>query len=125
MADFIRAHWMPTQTGCSRNTAGAWPGAYCNQGATRAELNDKLLQHDERCTAAVYQWMDDRCRLLFVQLTRPVLAGKEIFVDYGYSADRQTRWGFGPKANLPTVKSEYTFRPQTKLGKYGETQIVG
>jgi hypothetical protein len=105
--------------------AGAWPGAYCNQGVTRAELNGKLLQDDERSTAPAYQWMDDRCRLLFVQLTRPVLTGEEILVDYGYSADRQTRWGFGPKANLPSVKSEYTFRPQTKVGKYGETQIVG
>ena len=105
--------------------AGAWPGAYCNQGATRAEINGKLLQHDETCTAPKYQWMDDRCRLLFVQLTKPVLAGEEILIDYGYSADRQTRWGFGPKANLPSVKSEYTLRPQTKLGKYGETKIVG
>ena len=31
------------------------------------------------------------CRPLFVQLTRPVLTGEEILVDYGYSADRQTR----------------------------------
>ena len=105
--------------------AGAWPGAYCNQGATRAnKLNGKLLQHDERCTAPAYKWMDDRCRLLFVQLTRPILAGEDIFVDYGYSTDRQTRWGFGPKANLPSVKPECAFQPQTKFGKYGETQIV-
>ncbi len=107
--------------------AGAWPGAYCNQGATRAKtknLNGKLLQHDERCTACAYKWMDDRSRLLFVQLTRPILAGEDILVYYGYSADRQTRWGFGPNANLPSVKSEYAFQPQTKFGKYGETQIV-
>jgi hypothetical protein len=77
--------------------AGAWPGA----------------------------WMDDQCRLLFVQLLRPILlAGEDILVDYGYSTDRQTRWGFGPKANLPFVKPEYAFQPQTKFGKYGETQIV-
>ena len=105
--------------------AGAWPGAYCNQGAIRAELNGKLLQHDGSCTAPAYQWMENRCRPLFVQLTRPVSAGEEILVDYGYTADRQTRWGFGPKAKLPTVKSQYTFRPQTKVGKYGDTQIVG
>lgn len=105
--------------------AGAWPGAYCNQGTTRAELNGKLLQHDGRCLAPAYKWMEDRCRPLFVQLTRPVLAGEEILVDYGYTADRQTRWGFGPKAKLPIVKSEYIFRPQTKVGKYGDTQIVG
>jgi len=105
--------------------AGAWPGAYCNQGDTRAELNGKLLQHDGRCTAPAYEWMDDRCRRLFVQLTRPVLAGEEILVEYGYSADRQTRWGFGPKANLSLVESAYAFRPRTKVGKYGDTQIVG
>ena len=68
--------------------------------------------------------MDDRSRLLFVQLMWPILAGEDILVDYSYSADRQTRWGFGPKANLPSVKSEYAFQPQTKFGKYGETQIV-
>ena len=115
----------PTRMQQEQVPAGAWPGAYCNQGITRTELNGKLLQHDERCTAPAYQWMDNQCRPLFVQLTRPVLTGEEILVDYGYSADRQTRWGFGPKANLSTVKSEYAFRPQTKVGKYGETQIVG
>ena len=105
--------------------AGAWPGAYCNQGNRPAELNGKLLQHDGRCTAPAYEWMDDRCRPLFVQLTRAVLAGEEILVEYGYTADRQTRWGFGPKAKLPTVEVDYGLRPRTKVGKYGDIQIVG
>ena len=56
------------RTGCPSNQDAAgtsarrrMPGAYCNQGVTRAELNGKLLQHDERCTAPAYLWMDVRC----------------------------------------------------------------
>lgn len=108
-----------------RIPAGAWPGAFCNQGDSRAELNGKLLQHDGKCSAPAYEWLDGQCRSLFVQLTRPVRAGEEILVEYGYTADRQTRWGFGPKANLPIVESTYGFRPRTKAVKYGTTQIVG
>ena len=101
------------RTGCPSNQDAA--GTSARRRLARSILqprNGKLLQHDERCTAPAYQWMmDNQCRPLFVQLTRPVLTGEKILVDYGYSADRQTRWGVGPKANLSTVKSEYAFRP--------------
>jgi hypothetical protein len=76
--------------------AGAWPGGYCNQANQSEDLNADLLQHDGKCKVPTYQWMDDRCRNLFVKLRRPVRAGEEILVEYGYSARRQTLWGFGP-----------------------------
>ena len=34
----------PTRMQQEQVPADAWPGAYCNQGATRAELNGKLLE---------------------------------------------------------------------------------
>ena len=37
----------PSQMQQEQVPAGPLPGAYCNQGATRAEVNGKLLQHDE------------------------------------------------------------------------------
>ncbi len=50
--------------------AGAWPGGYCNQADRSEDLNAELLQHDGKCDVPTYQWMDDRCRNLFVKLRR-------------------------------------------------------
>ena len=103
---------------------GAWPGGYCNQANNEEELNAILLQHGGKCTAPAYEYLDDRCRTLFIQTRRPVVAGEELLVDYGYSATRQTQWGFGLKAKVPRVKSKYAFRPRTtKTRKYGDTII--
>ncbi len=73
-------------------------------------------------------WLDDRYRNLFVKLRRPVRAGEEIFVEYGYSARRQTLWGFGPLAKYPKVPfaSKSNLRPRNvKTWPYGEMQIFG
>ena len=108
--------------------AGAWPGGYCNQADRSEDLNADLLQHDGKCTVPMYQWMDDRCRNLFVKLRRPVRAGEEILVEYGYSARRQSLWGFGPLAKRPKVPlaSKSNLRPRNvKTGPYGEMQIFG
>ena len=67
---------------------GAWPGGCCNQANTAAEKNAVLLQHDGKSAAPAYAWMDGKCRNLFVRLKRPIKAGEEILVDYGYSAHR-------------------------------------
>ena len=84
--------------------AGAWPGGYCNQANRSEDLIADLLQHDGKCKVPMYQWMDDRCRNVFVKLRQPVRAGKEILVDYRYSARRRhTLWGFGPLAKHPKV----------------------
>ena len=61
---------------------GAWPGGYCNQADRVEDLNADLLQHEGTCNAPAYEWMDDRCRTLFVRLRRPVREGEEILVDY-------------------------------------------
>ena len=103
---------------------GAWPGGYCNQANRREDQNADLLQHDGKCDALPYAYMDDKCRNLFVKLRRPVAVGEEILVDYGYSVTRQTRWGFGFDAKLPKVKSDYTLRKRKPMKKYGETQII-
>jgi hypothetical protein len=109
--------------------AGAWSGDYCNQANQSEDLNADLLQHDGKCKVPTYQWMDDRCRNLFVKLRRPVRAGEEILVEYGYSARRQTLWGFGPLlAKHPKVPlaSKSNLRPRNvKTGPYGEKQIFG
>ena len=103
---------------------GAWPGGYCNQANHRDEQNADLLQHDGKCDVPPYLHMGERCRNLFVKLSRPVTAGEEILVDYGYSVTRQTRWGFGYDAKLPKETSDYTLRQRKPMPKYGETQIV-
>jgi hypothetical protein len=103
---------------------GAWPGGYCNQANRREDQNADLLQHDGKCDVPPYAHMDDRCRNLFVKLKRPVTAGEEILVDYGYSVTRQTQWGFGFDAKLPKVISDYTLRQRKPKEKYGETQII-
>ena len=103
---------------------GAWPGGFCNQADTPEEQNAKLIQHDGKCTAPAYEWMDEQCQL-FVKLERPVYAGKEVLIDYAYSSSKQTRLGFGFKARRPNVESDYEFRPRNKTRKYGEMQIVG
>lgn len=103
---------------------GAWPGGYCNQADCREDQNADLLQHDGKCNVPPYAHMDDRCRNLFVRLNRPVAAGEEILVDYGYSVTRQTRWGFGFEAKLPKVTSDYVLRQRKPMKKYGETQII-
>ena len=108
--------------------AEAWPGGYCNQADRSEDLNAELLQHDGKCDVPTYQWMDDRCRNLFVKLRRPVRSGEEILVDYRYSARRQTLWGFGPLAKHPKVPlaSNNNLRPRNiKAGPYGEMQIIG
>jgi len=108
--------------------AGAWPGGYCNQTDRIEDLNADLLQHDGTCAVPAYEWMDGRCRNLFVRLRRPVRAGEEILVDYGYSAARQTRWGFGPLAKHPKtpLASKQNLRPRSiKTRVYGEVQIIG
>ena len=104
---------------------GAWPGGFCNQADQVTEQNAELLQHEGCCTAPAYDWMDEQCHNLFVKLTRPVSAGEEILVDYAYSANWQTRLGFGFDAKRPKVASEYVFRPRKKAGKYGDVKIVG
>jgi hypothetical protein len=76
----------------------------------------------------MYQWMDDRCRNLFVKLRRPVHSNEEILLDYRYSARRQTLWRFGPLAKHPKVPlaSKSKLRPRNiKAGPYGEMQIIG
>ena len=109
--------------------AGARPGGYCNQADRSEDLNaEDLLQQDGKCEVLTHQWMDDRCRNLFVKLRRPVRAGEEILVDYRYSARRQTLWGFGPLVKHPKVplanKSNLRAR-NIKAGPYGEMQIIG
>lgn len=90
---------------------GSWPGGYCNQAETPDEQNAELFQHDgEVCKAPAYEYMDDRCRKLFVRTTRPVQQGEEILIDYGYHPHRQTKWGFGPKAKKPAFKANYNLR---------------
>eukprot|EP01036_Dinobryon_divergens_P040818 gene40818-54025_t len=66
--------------------AGAWPGGYCNQADQPEAQNAELLQHEGKCTAPSYDWMDEQCNNLFVKLKRPVPAGEEILVDYAYNA---------------------------------------
>jgi hypothetical protein len=39
--------------------------------------NAELLQHEGKCTAPSYDWMDEQCHNLFVKLKRPVPAGEE------------------------------------------------
>ena len=104
---------------------GAWPGGYCNQADFPETQNADILQYYGTCEAPKYEWMDEQCHNLFVKLRRPVRAGEEVLVDYGYSASRQTRWGFGFKAKRVKLNSEYTFRPRTKTEKYGVTRIIG
>jgi len=105
---------------------GAWPGGYCNQADRKGDLNADLLQHDGKCEVPSYSWMDERCRNLFVKLRRPVRAGEEILVDYGYSSARQTRWGFGLLAKHPKVPLDCVLRPRSaKVGKYGDMRVVG
>ena len=103
--------------------AGAWPGGFCNQANNKLELNAVLLQHEGKCTAPRYEYLDDRCRYLFIKTTKPVAAGEELLVDYGYSVTRQTLWGFGLKAKQPKIRSEYVFRPRTRTEKYGAAKI--
>jgi hypothetical protein len=57
--------------------AGAWPGGYCNQADQPEAQNAELLQHEGKCTAPSYDWMDEQCHNLFVKLKRPVPAGEE------------------------------------------------
>ena len=45
---------------------GAWPGGYCNQANNEEELNAILLQHGGKCTAPAYEYLDDRCRTLWL-----------------------------------------------------------
>ena len=59
---------------------GAWPGGYCNQADRVEDLNADLLQHEGKCNAPAYEWMDDRCRTLFVRLRKPVREGEEILI---------------------------------------------
>ena len=90
-----------------------------NTGRTKAEL----FQHDgEVCKAPAYEYMDDRCRKLFVRTTRPVQQGEEILIDYGYHPHRQTKWGFGPKAKKPAFKANYNLRAKGVKGKITETK---
>ena len=103
---------------------GAWPGGYCNQADRPEDQNADLLQHEGNCTAPAYEWMDGQCNNLFVKLKQPVGAGEEILVNYAYSANRQTRRGFGFDAKRPKVESDYEFRPRKRTGKYGEIEIV-
>jgi hypothetical protein len=102
----------------------AWPGAYCNQADQPEAQNGILVQHDGRCNAPNYEWLDKRCKNLFVKLLHPVIAGEEILIDYGYSKHKQTRLGFGYDAKKQKVKSSYTLRKRKHDIKYGETQIV-
>ena len=59
---------------------GAWPGGHCNQADRIEDLNADLLQHEGKCNAPAYEWMDDRCRTLFVRLRKPVREGEEILI---------------------------------------------
>ena len=83
--------------------AGAWPVGYCNQADRGKDLNADLLQHDGKCDVLTNQWIDNRCRNLFVKLRQPVRAGEEVLVDYRYSARRQTLWGFGPYGEMHII----------------------
>ena len=103
---------------------GAWPGGFCNQADRREDQNADLIQHDGKCTAPAYDWMDARCCNLFVKLNRSVSAGEEILVDYRYSRSKQTRLGVGFDAKRPRVVSDYSFRKRKPIGKYGETQLI-
>ena len=105
--------------------AGAWPGGYCNQADQPEAQNAELLQHEGKCTAPSYDWMDEQCNNLFVKLKRPVPAGEEILVDYAYNARKQTILGFGFKAKRPKVNSEYELRPRRHAPgrKYGDIEI--
>ena len=102
----------------------AWPGAFCNQADQPANQNGELFQHQGKCSAPNYSWIDKRCRNLFVKLTRPVTAGEEVLIDYNYSKHKQTRVGFGYAARIPKIVSNYSFRKRNNDRKYGETIII-
>jgi hypothetical protein len=102
----------------------AWPGAYCNQADQLTDQNAELFSHEGKCTAPRYDFIENKCRNLFVKLLRPVTAGEEIVLDYKYTKHKQTRLGIGYDAKKLKVKSTYSLRKQQKVEKYGETQII-
>eukprot|EP01036_Dinobryon_divergens_P037246 gene37246-48693_t len=104
---------------------GRGQAATVTKSTSLRRTNAELLQHEGRCTAPSYDWMDEQCHNLFVRLQRPVLAGEEILVDYAYSARKQTVLGFGFKAKRPKVSSEYELRPRCHASgkEYGEVEV--
>ena len=104
---------------------GAWPGAFCNQADLPQQVNAELFQHDGECRVPHYEYMDTRVRTLFVRTLRAISAGEEILIDYAYSAVRQTRWGFGPRAQKRESEVVYTLRQRDpKRVKYGVEQQI-
>ena len=101
--------------------AGAWPGGFCNQADLIEQVNAELFQHDGKCTAPDYEFIDPKVRTLFVRTLRTIPAGEEILIDYAYSPVRQTRWGFGPRAQKRESSEEkYHLRPRDlNRAKYG------
>ena len=104
---------------------GAWPGGFCNQADCPEQINAELFQHDGECRAPHYDYMDDRARTLFVRTLRAISIGEEILIDYAYSATRQTRWGFGPRAQKSESGAAYMLRQRDpSKGKYGVEQLI-
>ena len=115
----------PSNLRSSQLPYNAWPGAYCNQANQPIDQNGELFQHQGKCSAPIYSWIDKRCRNLFVRIIRPVAAGEEVLLNYNYSKHKQTRLGFGYEAKLPKIQSNYSFRKRDNDRKYGNTVVIG
>ena len=69
--------------------SNAWPGANCKQALQEQHQNADHFQNEGQFSAPSYEWMDEKCRNLFVKLKRPIKVGDEILVNYNYSKTRQ------------------------------------